>query len=226
LVLALIFVVIVGVVVTVLTSLAGTNLLDTSALQGQRAVEYAGDSAIDTAIQGIRYTSSGRSSATCAQTTTGNFPASGTPIALTEDVTNLTIYVVWTSPGPQCVNIGTTNGSSTISGPANTFSALDVGQAVQGFGVPLGATISSVQNDTQATLSAKATHTGSASVTITTPPDQRLVVFNACTSAAACPNSPIVRAVVRFNDLKSDGVTPDQGLAVTVQNWLVQSANA
>ncbi|HAM01853.1 MAG TPA: hypothetical protein DCQ30_06445 [Acidimicrobiaceae bacterium] len=61
LVLALVFLVAIGLVLSALVSLAGANLLNTSNLQGERNVEYAGDAAVDGAIQSVRHTAPGPS---------------------------------------------------------------------------------------------------------------------------------------------------------------------
>lgn len=59
-----------SLLVLTLTQLAGTNLLNTSNLQGERNLEYAGDSAVQSAIQAIRYTNQGGA---------GQTPVSGSP---------------------------------------------------------------------------------------------------------------------------------------------------
>lgn len=63
LVIALVFLVAIGLVLTALVSLTGTNLTTTSNLQSQRSREYAADAAVDGAIQASR-TPSG-STGTC-----------------------------------------------------------------------------------------------------------------------------------------------------------------
>lgn len=55
LVLALVFLVTIGLVLAALVSLTGTNLVNTSNLQGERNVEYAADAAVDGAIQVVRH---------------------------------------------------------------------------------------------------------------------------------------------------------------------------
>jgi len=55
LVLALVFMVVISLVLAALVSLAGTNLLNTSNLQGVRNVEYASDAAVEGAIQMARH---------------------------------------------------------------------------------------------------------------------------------------------------------------------------
>ena len=64
LVLALIFLVTVGVVVAALVTLAGTNLVNTTNLQNQRSLEFSADAAVDGAIQTLRGQSP-TSSVTC-----------------------------------------------------------------------------------------------------------------------------------------------------------------
>ena len=56
LVLALVFLVAIGLVLAALVSVAGTNLVNTSNLQGVRNVEYASDAAVEGAIQTARHT--------------------------------------------------------------------------------------------------------------------------------------------------------------------------
>jgi Tfp pilus assembly protein PilX len=55
LVLTLIFVIIIAFVLLALVSLSGNDLENTSNLQSQRASEYAADSAVDAAVQAVRY---------------------------------------------------------------------------------------------------------------------------------------------------------------------------
>lgn len=54
-VLALVFLVAIGLVLSVLVSLTGTNLLDTTNLQNQRNLEFAADTAVDGAIVTLRH---------------------------------------------------------------------------------------------------------------------------------------------------------------------------
>ena len=56
--------------------------------------------------------------------------------------------------------VGTTNASTAITAPANSFEEEDAGRTITGTGIPAGATIASVQSPTAATLSAAATATG------------------------------------------------------------------
>jgi hypothetical protein len=60
------------------------------------------------------------------------------------------------------VSLTTTLNSTTATAPVGTFVTADVGQEVSGPNVPLGVTIASRQSDTQVTLSAAATATGTA----------------------------------------------------------------
>jgi hypothetical protein len=69
LILALIFVVLVGAIVAALLSLAGTNLLSTTNLQHQRNHEFAADAAVDGAIQSLRH------QAPTSPVTCPNFPS-------------------------------------------------------------------------------------------------------------------------------------------------------
>jgi hypothetical protein len=55
LLLALLFVVAIAFVLLGLLSLSGNDLMNTSNLQSQRASEYAADSAVDAAVQAVRY---------------------------------------------------------------------------------------------------------------------------------------------------------------------------
>lgn len=63
--------------------------------------------------------------------------------------------------------IATTNTSTTITATSPTFISGDVGVPISGAGIPVGATIASVQSPTSATLSAAATATGTPAATIT-----------------------------------------------------------
>jgi len=56
--------------------------------------------------------------------------------------------------------VGTTSGAATITAPAGSFSATDVGRGITGTGIPASTTILSVQSGTAATMSANATATG------------------------------------------------------------------
>jgi Tfp pilus assembly protein PilX len=55
LLLTLIFVVVIALVLLALVSLSGNDLMNTANLQSQRASEYAADSAVDAAMQAVRY---------------------------------------------------------------------------------------------------------------------------------------------------------------------------
>ena len=55
LVLALVFVVAIGLLLLAIVSLTGTNLADTANLQNERALEYTADGAVDAAVQAARY---------------------------------------------------------------------------------------------------------------------------------------------------------------------------
>lgn len=61
--------------------------------------------------------------------------------------------------------VGTTSGSTALTGSAGTFNKSDVGRPVTGTGVPAAATIASVASGTSAALSANATATGTISLT-------------------------------------------------------------
>lgn len=61
--------------------------------------------------------------------------------------------------------VGTTSGSTALTGAAGTFNKADVGRPVSGTGVPAGATLASVASGTSAALSANATATGTISLT-------------------------------------------------------------
>lgn len=68
--------------------------------------------------------------------------------------------------GRTIASVGTTNTSTALTGPANSFNSGDVGAAVSGTGVPAGATIASVTSGTAAVLSAAATATGTITLTV------------------------------------------------------------
>lgn len=63
-------------------------------------------------------------------------------------------------------SIGTTNGSTSITGPADTFSSADVGAAFTSTNTPATARIAAVASATAATLTVAATATGSTTATI------------------------------------------------------------
>lgn len=246
LLLALIFVVVLGLIIGVLTGLAGTNLTDTVQLQGQRGIEYAASSVVEAEIQALRYLTTGNNGGN-AQSTAQYcvpFPAPTAPsttspgMSITEDRTVYSSVTAACSafPGTRLVSVKVQNGSMTITAnSANTFSSADVGQIVVAFGVPAGATIVSVQSDTSATMSVAAGSTAcpsatpcTQSVTIQTPVGQRIVLIQGClnvNSGMNCTGSPVVKAVVRYFDLGSDGKS-HIGTGVTVQSWVVQGANS
>ncbi len=58
-------------------------------------------------------------------------------------------------------SVGTTNASTALTAPADSFHEEDVGRAISGTGIPAGATIVASSSPTSATLSANATATGS-----------------------------------------------------------------
>jgi hypothetical protein len=60
-------------------------------------------------------------------------------------------------------SVGTTSGAATITAPASTWTAADVGRRITGSGIPAGTKILSVQSGTGATMTANA----SATATIT-----------------------------------------------------------
>lgn len=245
LLLALIFVVVLGLIIGVLTGLAGTNLTDTVQLQGQRGIEYAAGGVVEAEIQTLRYLDAGNNggNATSSGQYCVPFPAPTAPsttspgISITEDRTQYTVAAACSAfPGTALVSVKVQNGSSTITAnSSNTFSTADVGQTVQAFGVPAGATITSVQSDTSATMSVLAGSTACPSaspctqtVTIATPFGQRIVLLQGClgvNSGMSCAGSPVVKAVIRYFDLGTDG-KKHLGTGVTVQNWVVQGANS
>lgn len=57
------------------------------------------------------------------------------------------------------LEISTTNADATITAPAGSFSALDVGAAITGAGIPGGTTIVSINSSSSAEMSAVATAT-------------------------------------------------------------------
>lgn len=68
--------------------------------------------------------------------------------------------------GRTIASVGTTNLSTAITAPANSFEEEDAGRSISGTGVPAGATIASVTSPTAATLSAAATATGTITATV------------------------------------------------------------
>ena len=246
LILALVFIVVLGLVIGVLTSLAGTNLTDTVQLQGQRGIEYAVGGVTDAEIQSLRYLNG----APAGNNSTGSYQQCSTfpskistyttssGLNVTEDRTQYTVTVPCAAfPASRTVpGVTITPGANTLTAAANQFSAADVGQLIQAVGVPAGTTISAVASATSATMSANATSsacpTGQTSCTqsviLSTPPGQRLVLLRGClglNSGMNCAGgSPVVKAIVRFFDLTSGG-SNKTGAGVTIQNWVVQGAN-
>ncbi len=88
LVLALVFVVIIGLVLLAIISLTGTNLADTANLQNGRALEYSADGAVDAALQAVRY---------CPVSPSGTFACPGLP---TTPCSTSTAFSISTSAGP------------------------------------------------------------------------------------------------------------------------------
>lgn len=64
------------------------------------------------------------------------------------------------------VAVSTTNADATVTGPAGTFAASDVGAAVSGAGIPPGTTIAAFTDSTSVELSAPATATGAITMTM------------------------------------------------------------
>ena len=85
-------------------------------------------------------------------------------------------------PAVRTVPAQLTTGSGTITTTNPTFTAVDVGAAITGTGIPATTTISAVTNSTTATISHNATATSTTNVTITV------------TETATSPKSPVVAA--------------------------------
>ncbi|GEL19355.1 hypothetical protein [Pseudonocardia asaccharolytica] len=69
--------------------------------------------------------------------------------------------------GPEARSVAgvvTTADTDTVTAPAGSFQAGDVGRAVTGAGIPDGTTVASVQSATAATLSTTATASGTVTV--------------------------------------------------------------
>lgn len=66
--------------------------------------------------------------------------------------------------------VGTTNGSPAITGPANAFSADDIGRNIAGTGIPANTRIVTISSETAAVISNNATATGSITATLTGGP--------------------------------------------------------
>lgn len=246
LVMALVFVVAMGLIIGVLTNLAGTNLTDTVQLQGQRGTEYAASGTTEAEIQALRYLggaaggNNGSSSPQVCQPfpapPTGSGSTTSSGLTISEDATQYVVAAACQAfPATTIVSVNVQNLSSTITAAANTFSVADIGQMVEAVGIPAGATIIAVASDTSATLSVSAGATAcptaspcAQSVTIATPVGQRIVLLRGClglNSGMNCAGgSPVVKAVVRYFDIGSDGKS-HVGAGLTVQNWLVQAAN-
>src|SRR5580693_9084871 len=86
LVLALVFILAVGLVMATLVGLTGTNLLATSGLQAARATQFGADGALEQGVQTIRYQTEATTTALC-----GNAP---TAALLTTTINSQTV-VVW-----------------------------------------------------------------------------------------------------------------------------------
>ena len=66
LILALVFLLSMGLLMGVLVTLSGSNLMATTNLQKQRDTQYSADGAMEAAIQTVRYLDAGATSTTCA----------------------------------------------------------------------------------------------------------------------------------------------------------------
>lgn len=68
--------------------------------------------------------------------------------------------------GRSVPGVVTTNAVATITAPAGSFQAGDVGRTISGAGIPAGRTILSVQSPTAATMSGAASASGTVTATL------------------------------------------------------------
>jgi Tfp pilus assembly protein PilX len=87
LIIALVFMLTMGLLTGVLVTLVGTNLMATTNLQSQRVGQYAANGALEVAVQNVRYMSPRATAANC-----GNTSGLEVPIPTSGSTQNLTVY--------------------------------------------------------------------------------------------------------------------------------------
>jgi hypothetical protein len=229
LILALVFLITIGVTLAALLDLATNDVLNTSNLKSQSSLEYAADGATDATIQWVQY--GGRTSQNCSEGTpfclylfNGNVVngnADTTPggsvttpaLCLPQGITQMALPVGGPSIAVYCLN----DGNSSIPSLSSTASS-----AVRGVYF-YACTPSNCLVDTT-TAGGTSANCGAGDTCFT------------CSSASGCvqappsgpypDNSPILQAHVQFNDYSP--TTPGAilyGSQMTILSWVVETAN-
>lgn len=223
LIVAILFLTVGSLLVVSLTNLSGTNLLNTSALQQQRNVEYAADGAMDGAIQTVRYHAESASDA--AAGTCQSFPKSGR-LALGG---GLFAFVSCTGTYMSSVAFKAGN-PSELTPPANAiFVPEDVGLQVFDTNIPGFFTTVTGYNNSDGTLTIATAATSSAVNAQLGNAFQRLDLFSACVSTSSTINScnpkhAVITAVVSFQDTDNSSNSVN-GFNMSIQRWDVNTAN-
>lgn len=209
---ALIFLTVGSLLVVSIANLSGSNLLNASAVQAQRNVEYAADAGMDGAIQSVRYHGSCES-----------FPKSGS----LQDA-GFNVFVSCNGSPILKVQVSGTTLTLTGSSSASSFVPEDVGQQVYDPNIGNGGftTVSAYVNSTTLTIASAASAPDSNAVVGNS--FERIVLFSACVSSSAIssctPSKAVITAVADFHDTDKSG-NPAPGYNMVIDRWNVNTAN-
>jgi Tfp pilus assembly protein PilX len=81
LIIALVFVLLISLILLAIVTLSGTNIVNTTNLQNERALEYSAEGGVQAALQSVRYVTASQTSAFCA-----NSPALQPPTPISSTV--------------------------------------------------------------------------------------------------------------------------------------------
>ncbi len=243
LILALVFLIVAALTLTALVTFAGTGLLDTAGFTSQRSLQYGANSAVEIAIQRVRYEST---SSPTLENCLGATPTSSVQLTEYQVTATYRVYCKGTS-----VPVPTYSSSAKVSGTTvkttRLFTTTHASFVGYGFSVVGTSTLTSIVAETtsQHTVQLKASVGSVApgkSVELL-PPYQRLVAFYACRSTTCrvvathtvtvmTPKSVLVKAVVGFGDIAATGKdtcstssTSTCGESMVVTQWTVTSAD-
>ena len=233
LILALIFIIVAGLSFAALATFAGTSLLNTANLISTRGAQYASESALDIAIQHVRYSGTSYETPTLLNGTPLTTPESclaqkyvsiaetGHPTRSTAHMYSVAVTCTGSASNPYPV-FGPTGGGTISSGSEIVHTS-----TLFGTGAPsrVGYVISDTSTGLQTTtvivaqpgngfadVSKPATVTRSGETFTLEPTFERLVTFYACKFTPATSGTPTcgpthfaVRATVAFNDVSQTG---------------------
>lgn len=247
LILALVFVVVSALSVAALVTFSGGALLSTAQFKSERNIEYAADSAVELAIQQVRYRPSYYPTATprnCLGPGSVTVDHKTIVVLCKGELAHLPISVSGVGSGSTTTNSVKITTAALFAGTHNFVGFLV--RDSRGYVQPTSTVVheTNAQNSATLSLPAVGTTNGSDGITLT-PPYERLVTFYACAYQCTHPTGAIsgshvvIKAVVGFDDLTARGgsacattpTTPKEssastcGTAITVRQWVVEPAN-